>query len=323
MTCHTAETAFIKSNIASLGGNANLITLAGHSSGASLVKTLLTTPSADWLFNRAILQSAPLNYGDQLPKTGEALGASFLSTIQCTDLTCLQSKKVDELLKAQTTTFQSAPTTIPGVSPSEPFRPIIDGVTVTQPFISAVNEGRIGSTNKEIIFSTVKNEAGPTIAAITGDQRVANAEYRDYVTAFTDGRGEKINNSGLYPLKKGDDDTVRKTLETLSTDWIWRWCVPLDANILIRRRLILYTCLSSANQQSAVNMTLHGHFQNVYLAEFDVGIPYPSNVGLNYCKGKVCHQGKAHPLLEPDFSLLMRTIFPQTTLKPSFPLART
>lgn len=135
----------------------------------------------------------------------------------------MQSKKVDDLLKAQTTVFQSAPYTIPEVSPSEPFRLIVDGVTVTQPFISAVNNGSMKNTNRQIIFSTVKNEAGPTIAAITGDQRVATAEYQDYINAFMDGRGEKIIKSGLYPPQKGDDDMVRTKLETLSTDWIWRW----------------------------------------------------------------------------------------------------
>lgn len=48
---------FLKTHLASFGGDVNKITIAGQSSGAHMVRTLLATPSASSLFKQGILQS--------------------------------------------------------------------------------------------------------------------------------------------------------------------------------------------------------------------------------------------------------------------------
>lgn len=95
------------------------------------------SPSADWLFSRAILQSAPFNYGDQSVATGNALGALISNSTSCTTLDCLQKASVTDLLDneqsvASMATSPSADQYIPGVASGEPFKPIVDGEVVKQ-----------------------------------------------------------------------------------------------------------------------------------------------------------------------------------------------
>jgi para-nitrobenzyl esterase len=56
-----AALRWAKENIAAFGGDPNQITIFGESAGGSSVVTLLGTPSARGLFQRAIAQSTPAN----------------------------------------------------------------------------------------------------------------------------------------------------------------------------------------------------------------------------------------------------------------------
>jgi carboxylesterase type B len=51
---------FLNRVLPSFGGAANKVTLAGQSSGATLIRALLAVPSASSLFQSAILQSDPM-----------------------------------------------------------------------------------------------------------------------------------------------------------------------------------------------------------------------------------------------------------------------
>lgn len=266
-----SRSEFVKREIAAFGGNPNAVTLAGQSSGADLIKTLLSVPSADSLFQRAILHSAPLNYADDSPKTSQAVGQAFLNSLGCVDSACLQNAKVSDILAAQDTTFMQTPQYIEDVSASEPIRPYIDGQLVQQPLVKLANGKGLSNKNRQIIFTTVKDEAGPTIASVSQDQVIPREYYEAYIHALMDpDRAGKVVNSKLYALDLNNQDAAREQLELLGTDWIWR-CI---------------------NQQVAVNLTAHGQRDKVWIAEFDAGISYPSNQGIAFCKGRVCHQGK-------------------------------
>lgn len=57
----------------------------------------------------------------------------------------------------------------------------------------------------------------------------------------------------------------------------------------------------SPNQQAAVNITARKNAPQVYLAEFDLGAVYADNADIEFCKGRVCHQGEsAHSLTDSD-----------------------
>lgn len=113
---------------------------------------------------------------------------------------------------------------------------------------------------------------GPTIASISSDQVMPNYYFAPYVNALMDPtRAQTVISSGLYAVDESNSDGARQQLELLGTDWIWR----------------------CPNQQAAANATRSGSASaGVWLAEFDLGIPYVTNTGLQFCQGKVCHQGR-------------------------------
>lgn len=94
--------------------------------------------------------------------------------------------------------------------------------------------------------------------------------FAPYVNALMDStRAATVLSSGLYEVDASAADSAREQLELLGTDWIWR----------------------CPNQQAAVNATASGAATaGVWLAEFNLGIPYQTNTGLKFCQGKVCHQ---------------------------------
>ena len=51
---------FLHTVLPSFGGNPSKITLAGQSSGATMIRTLLAAPSISSLFQNAILHSDPM-----------------------------------------------------------------------------------------------------------------------------------------------------------------------------------------------------------------------------------------------------------------------
>lgn len=51
---------FVNKHISAFGGDSSRVTIAGQSSGATMIRTLLAVPTASYLFQSAILQSDPM-----------------------------------------------------------------------------------------------------------------------------------------------------------------------------------------------------------------------------------------------------------------------
>jgi len=143
-----------------------------------MVKALLSTPSASNLFNRAILHSAPLDYSPQTPALANAVGKAFLfDIVQCGQYkeACLFRAPHDNdsgntyFAKNVTAFFEGQSTLAglalggdfgPGVPFAEPFNIVVDGDLVT-------GDGQqILDSNKQIIFTTVKDEGCPSVGQV-------------------------------------------------------------------------------------------------------------------------------------------------------------
>ncbi len=75
-----AALKWIKANIAAFGGDPDNVTIFGESAGGMAVNTMLTSPLAEGLFNRAIIQSGGGRgglMGSNTVTTSEALGVNF------------------------------------------------------------------------------------------------------------------------------------------------------------------------------------------------------------------------------------------------------
>ncbi|MBN0987795.1 carboxylesterase/lipase family protein [Amphritea pacifica] len=71
---------WVKNNIAGFGGDADQITIAGQSAGAESVAILLGTPKAQGLFQKAIMQSPPMQFFT--PDEATRISASFAQKLE-------------------------------------------------------------------------------------------------------------------------------------------------------------------------------------------------------------------------------------------------
>ncbi|GAA6047009.1 hypothetical protein JCM3770_004149 [Rhodotorula araucariae] len=276
---------FVQSDIRSYGGDPTKVTLAGQSSGAEIVKTLLVTDNADTLFHRAILHSAPLDYPDQSFITARNISSRAVADLGCTrrGLRCLREQSAQALLAEQAQVLGLAQggewAHLSDFSFAEPFRVHIDGSLVTKDFRKIVASGRpLNVPSRSLIFTTVKNEgcnAPPLTRTYSIPTPLPTAMWPaiagGLIPTFFPSRAERIMDSSAFDPSRfsNDNDAVREELAQLTTDFSW-------------------VC---PNQQTALNATAAtGYSGKVYLAEFDVGVSMFPKGAAGGCDGGVGHQ---------------------------------
>ncbi|ORY88073.1 Carboxylesterase [Leucosporidium creatinivorum] len=268
---------YVKTEIKAFGGDPSRVTLAGQSSGAELIKTLLVTPSATSLFARAILQSAPLDSHDQTIAVGNSVGVLAASYLDCTTLACLKSASVDSLLNSQAGVVYSAQANqIAGIRvPESPIRPVVDGKLVTREFRSVVASGQaLEGPTKPLIFTTMKDENALAISGLFAAP-IPASDFNGDVALFFSERADTIINSGLYdPSLYSGDDATRLALTDVGTDFSW-------------------TC---ANQQTAINVTAAG--QTVYQGQWNLGVSYTNRTN-SFTAFKAAHQDDIYAVFNP------------------------
>ncbi|KAF7337962.1 Carboxylic ester hydrolase [Mycena venus] len=256
---------FLAKVVPSFGGSAKKITLAGQSSGANMIRALLATPSASSLFQSAILQSDPINYGFLNASTQTALQSSYNTLTGCaaTDKACQAALSLDAILDAQVTLGDNAPSIDASTGSAEPIRPVRDGSLITTPLdLTAA----FPSVNKPILLSNVKNEAGPTIFGMFTGVLAPSVFGPVCEASLGDDRTATIQASPFYNTTNVAD--TRIPLEALGTDWVWR-------------------CPTWSLARSWV-----GHGGKAFVGLYVTGATYPANNGIAFCleSGSVCHQ---------------------------------
>lgn len=269
--------SFLNRVLPSFGGAAGQITVAGQSSGATLVRALLATPSASSLFKSAVLHSDPMDYGLFKPSTQSALNNDFQSNLGCSssDSNCLNKLSLDTILDAADTVANDAASLDPAANGSEWFRPVVDGSYITSPLDSTA---AFPSQTKSIVITNVADEA---MAVIYGGYTspVSASGYQSAVGySYSQSSTNAIMSSSFYSVPSGmatqANADARPLLEALGTDGIWR-C----------------PAWTFARAWAAAG-------GKVYVGEFVVGATYPGNEAVSQCtsSGSVCHQGK-HPAI--------------------------
>lgn len=269
---------FLKTVLPSFGGDPSQITIAGQSSGATMVRAMLAIPSASSLFNHAIIQSDPMDYGFQSPGTQQTLQNYFNGLLNCSpsDTACLDAISLDDLINAQMNLYSTAYSLDPSATLSEPMRPVHDGQLITSTLDSSSPFPR---QSKSILVSTVLNEAGLTIYG-NYDQPLPESQWEPAVNAtFGAARTAKIYNASVYAASQFAVGTngsanasttvdARAQLQELGTDYIWK----------------------CSSWTFARNWAANGG--TVYAGLYVVGSSYPGNSAVPYCTqaGVVCHQ---------------------------------
>ncbi|KAJ6600974.1 Alpha/Beta hydrolase protein [Mycena vulgaris] len=259
---------FLGQILPSFGGDASMITLAGQSAGAGMIRTLLATPSASSLFRNAILQSDPMDYGFLSTDTQALLQSTFNDLVSCaaTDTACQMALTLDEILDAQVTLENEAMSLDPSTGVGEPLRPVKDGQLVTTALDSTAP---FPAVSKPLLLTNVQNEAGPTMydELFPGiDPYPASLFQPVCEESLGVDRTEIVMNSSFYPVDPYGD--VRVPLQLLGTDYIWRCPTWTLARSWV------------ANGGSA------------FTGVFNVGATDPANDDIPFCleSGVVCHR---------------------------------
>jgi para-nitrobenzyl esterase len=126
---------WVKANIASFGGDPDNITIFGESAGAMSVCTLMATPLAAGLFQRAIMESGGCK-AVATTETGYAFAAGYAQDVGCAgapdaaQLACMRAKPADELIEEmQFDVLASA------------LQPHVDGVVLTDLPLNMLDKG--------------------------------------------------------------------------------------------------------------------------------------------------------------------------------------
>lgn len=259
---------FLQKVAASFGGNANKITVVGQSSGAHMIRALLAAPSASSLFQSAILQSDPMDFGFMSQAGQRELQTFFNEQISCasSNSNCLQGLTVEAILSAQDDLFWEASYLVPLAGQFEPIRPVRDGSLINTSLDSTTPFAKV---SKPILISTVNKEAAPTIYGnfdfeITTD---GFPSYGQVVGAtFGDPRTSQIIDSQYYQVAENED--ARAAIERMGTDYLWK----------------------CSGWTMARNWVKSGG--TAYVGLYTLGSTYPANAGVSVCSeaGNVCHQ---------------------------------
>ena len=150
-----AALRWVRENAGSFGGDPSNVTVFGESAGAMSVTTLMATPAARGLFQRAIAQSgAPVTARyDEAAATAERVSA-----LLDVPIARLREVPADQLVDAQQRMmFNRSPRQAIGISgDAMPFRPTVDGETLPRQPEEAVGDGH--AADVALLIGTNRDE---------------------------------------------------------------------------------------------------------------------------------------------------------------------
>ena len=202
---------WVRENISNFGGDPNQITIAGESAGGFSVCTILGSPIAQGLFQRAIPQSGAAHH--TLPKdAAEKVTDLFLGAMSASSIEELQSAPVEDILKVQSQIdldVSRGGASDLGVAVS-PFYPCEDNEVLPESPLKAIADG-MGS-NVDVLVGSNKDE-GTLFVTGNMDETKLDAVLLQY------GGGQDLLDA--YRASFPDAD-VSALATHLSTDHVFR-----------------------------------------------------------------------------------------------------
>ena len=277
----------LKAGVPMIGGSSSKITIAGQSSGATMVRALLAIPSAASLFRSAILQSDPMvifsrvfpistplftpfiqDYGFLSAGTQQTMQNFFNQRFSCNlaMASCASSLSVNDIVSASSALYSQAIFLDQAAGQGEPMRPLRDGQLISNTLTTSTPFPQV---SKPILVTTVANEAGPSIYGGFGSP-LSESDYLQFVNwSLGTSRASTVLGSQRYTVQTlGGVDDARPSLEKMGTDYLWK-------------------CSSWT-----FSRTWASKGGPAYVGMYVLGATYPTNGGIPFCtsNGAVCHQ---------------------------------
>ena len=171
---------WVNQNINQFGGDTNKVTIFGESAGALSVANHILSPISKGLFNRAIIQSGPAinpSWGRNTKAQALAYGEMFKTALNCEDLTCLQSKPMEDILASMHLNLDNSPFPTPLV-----WQPVPDSDFISDPFLpkeaSELMQSGQFNTDIDVIIGTNADEGLLVFLNAMRNTRLWN-EYKD------------------------------------------------------------------------------------------------------------------------------------------------
>ncbi|WP_338759650.1 carboxylesterase/lipase family protein [Massilia sp. METH4] len=207
-----AALRWVKTNIASFGGNPGNVTLIGESAGGFSVHAQMASPGAAGLFHKAIVQSGAYfeSIAPPMLAAAQTVGAEFASQAGCGDqsLACLRALPVDKIV-GLSTTIRTGGQMLPAVG--TPFLPI--------PIDEAFSTGKFNKV--PVIEGTNLDEysfiSGTSIDPALGHP-ISAAEYPGFVTQMF---GTELASTILDYYRLNTTNTPAQTFDDVGTDFLF------------------------------------------------------------------------------------------------------
>ena len=250
MLDQVASLKWVKENIESFGGDPDNITISGESAGSFSVSTLIESPLAKGLFNRAILESGNL-LGQQM--VSSKANGSVEQALVAKD-SFYQKLNVKSLAEIQALSAQVISETAPYSSdmsaPTQNFWPIFDGKAIpSDPYKALVN----GDINAVDILGGYNSDEGTMFIT----HEIDELTYSEFVES-------------LFGTEK-----ARAVLD--------RYPVNEDYTPTERAHFIIEMGIRFGTDVFANELTKQGH--NAYLYNFDYMFPELEKKGLGTAHG--------------------------------------
>ena len=103
-----------------------------------MIRALMSSQKAKYLFRRGILQSDPQNYPfESRAISRDVIGADALSILGCSDVTCARGKSISDIVAA-TTQVNANGMYLNAMVPVTPLCPTIDGTWIQDDFSNLI-----------------------------------------------------------------------------------------------------------------------------------------------------------------------------------------